>query len=80
MGLHPRPNLYSVDSDDEDNEHNPDPKPGTWKRKDTGQPADFFTSVHYPIKALCRICLQPIEAESFLKPFVHVPDNETSTG
>lgn len=36
-----------------------------------GRCADLFNLHHYPVRAVCRVCSQPVTAESFLQPFRH---------
>jgi hypothetical protein len=50
--------------------HPPEPRPGTLRTRDGGR-ADLFNIQHYPVTAVCRICGQPIQADSFLRPFTH---------
>ena len=50
--------------------HSPEPEPGTLRAQD-GQRADLFNVRHYPITAVCRVCEQPIRADSFFRPFTH---------
>lgn len=50
--------------------HSPEPAVGTIRTSD-GQQADLFNIRHYPIYAVCRVCSEPIRADSFLQPFIH---------
>lgn len=60
--------------------HEPEPEPGSVLTGD-GRHADLFNLRHYPVRALCRLCGEPIKAQSFLRPFKHDngPDAETIT-
>lgn len=53
--------------------HTPEPAVGTFRTSD-GQQADLFDASHYPVQAVCRLCSEPIRAESFLRPFAHFED------
>jgi hypothetical protein len=53
--------------------HPAEPTPGSF-RSSSGENADLFKLSHYPIRATCRVCFQPIQAESFLRAFQHVAD------
>jgi hypothetical protein len=37
----------------------------------SGGGADLFNVSHYPVRAVCRVCRQPIRAETFLRAFEH---------
>jgi hypothetical protein len=50
--------------------HRAEPKPGSF-RATTGENADLFNLEHYPVRATCRLCDEPIKAESFLRAFRH---------
>lgn len=50
--------------------HNPEPEPGTLQTLN-GRRVDLFNIRHYPVKAVCRECGEPIEAETFLRSFIH---------
>lgn len=50
-------------------EHEVEPK--DLRSSKTAKP-DLFNLAHYPIRATCRICDQPVIAESQLSPFLHV--------
>lgn len=50
--------------------HRAEPKPGSF-RATTGENADLFNLEHYPVHATCRLCDEPIKAESFLRAFRH---------
>ena len=39
-----------------------------------GGHADLFDVSHYPVQAVCRVCQQPISAETFLRAFEHDSD------
>ncbi|HEX4290037.1 MAG TPA: hypothetical protein VH021_14025 [Trebonia sp.] len=51
-------------------EHPAEPAPGTLLTA-VGADADLFDVTHYPVRARCRICREPIRAESFLRAFEH---------
>ena len=53
--------------------HTAEPAPGTFLTA-SGRDADLFDVTHYPVRAQCRICREPISAESFLRAFEHDPD------
>jgi hypothetical protein len=53
--------------------HPAEPAPGPFLTAGGGQ-ADLFDLSHYPVRAVCRVCQQPIRAESFLRAFEHDPD------
>lgn len=53
--------------------HMPEPAVGTFRTSD-GRQADLFNAGHYPVDAVCRVCSEPIRAESFLRPFAHFED------
>jgi hypothetical protein len=53
--------------------HTAEPAPGTFLTAVGGE-ADLFDVDHYPVLAECRICRQPIRAESFMRAFEHAPD------
>lgn len=55
--------------------HSPEPAVGTIRTPD-GRPADLFNARHYPVRAVCRVCGEPIRADSLLRPFAH-PEEET---
>ena len=40
-------------------------------RAATGEDADLFNLEHYPVRATCRLCDEPIKAEGFLRAFRH---------
>jgi hypothetical protein len=50
--------------------HPAEPAPDSL-RAVTGGDADLFNLDHYPVHATCRLCDEPIEAESFLRAFRH---------
>lgn len=50
--------------------HAPEPRAGSMLSRD-GRRADLFNTGHYPVRAVCRFCGEPIEAESFFRPFAH---------
>lgn len=50
--------------------HTAEPAPGSF-RAVTGEDADLFNLDHYPLRATCRVCNEPIRAESFLRTFKH---------
>jgi hypothetical protein len=51
--------------------HSPEPAAGSIRTAD-GREADLFNVRHYPVRAICRICDGPIQADSFLRPFKHI--------
>jgi len=53
--------------------HTAEPAPGTILTAGGGD-ADLFDVSHYPVRAQCRICREPISAESFLRAFEHDAD------
>jgi hypothetical protein len=53
--------------------HSAEPAPGSF-RAVTGGDANLFDLNHYPVHAVCRICSEPIKAETFLRAFRHVAD------
>jgi hypothetical protein len=53
--------------------HPAEPAPGTLLTAGGGD-ADLFDVSHYPVRAVCRICQQPISAETFLRAFKHDAD------
>ena len=53
--------------------HPAEPAPGSFRAVAGGE-ADLFNLDHYPVRAQCRICREPIKAESFLRAFEHDPD------
>jgi hypothetical protein len=50
--------------------HSAEPTPGSF-RAVTGGDADLFNLDHYPVRATCRICREPITADTFLRAFRH---------
>jgi hypothetical protein len=50
--------------------HAAEPTPNSF-RAATGGDADLFNLDHYPVQATCRICQEPIQAETFLRAFKH---------
>jgi hypothetical protein len=50
--------------------HPAEPVPSSF-RAVTGEDADLFNLDHYPVHATCRICSEPIHADSFLRAFRH---------
>lgn len=50
--------------------HPAEPAVGTF-RASSGEDADLFNLTHYPVRAVCRVCSQPIKAETFLRAFQH---------
>ena len=54
--------------------HAPEPAAGTIRAPD-GRQADLFNIRHYPVQAVCRVCGEPIRAETFLRPFAHSEDD-----
>jgi hypothetical protein len=55
--------------------HSPEPGHGTVLTAD-GRQADLFNTSHYPVRAVCRMCSEPIQADSFFRPFEHVDGQE----
>jgi hypothetical protein len=53
--------------------HPAEPAPGLLLTAGGGD-ADLFDLSHYPVRAVCRVCQQPIRAESFLNAFEHDAD------
>jgi hypothetical protein len=53
--------------------HQAEPAPGTLLTT-VGADADLFDVNHYPVRAECRVCREPIRAESFLSAFEHDAD------
>lgn len=51
--------------------HEPEPREGSILARG-GQSADLFNFQHYPLRAVCRFCGDPIQADSFFMPFTHV--------
>lgn len=51
--------------------HDPEPRAGSILSQD-GRRADLFNVRHYPVRACCRTCGEPIEATNFFRPFIHV--------
>jgi anti-sigma regulatory factor (Ser/Thr protein kinase) len=68
-----RPSLTPAKQDHPMPIHTPEPEAGTFRASD-GRHADLFDVRHYPVHAICQLCGQPIEADNFLRPFVHVPE------
>lgn len=56
-------------------EHTPEPDVHTYRTRDGREP-DLFKNADYPVKAVCRVCHEPIEARSFLFPFKHEENGE----
>ncbi|MGD0701872.1 MAG: hypothetical protein ABSA02_18555 [Trebonia sp.] len=50
--------------------HPAEPAPGTLLTAGGGD-ADLFEVSHYPVQAVCRVCQEPISAETFLRAFEH---------
>lgn len=50
--------------------HMAEPAPGSFLAA-AGGDADLFNVEHYPVRATCRLCDEPIRAESFLRAFKH---------
>jgi len=55
-----------------DRTHTAEPEPSF--RAATGGDADLFDLNHYPVHAFCRVCSEPIEAETFLRAFRHAAE------
>ena len=60
-----------------DRTHTADPAPGSF-RAATGGDADLFDLNHYTVRAVCRVCGEPIEAETFLHTFGHTADRRAA--
>ncbi|HWG01398.1 MAG TPA: hypothetical protein VG164_06065 [Trebonia sp.] len=56
--------------------HSPEPAAGSIRAAD-GRQADLFNVGHYPVRAICRVCGNPIQAGSFLYPFQHTEPRHT---
>ena len=54
--------------------HPAEPAPGTLLTEGGGD-ADLFDIRHYPVQAVCRVCQEPITAETFLRAFEHDADD-----
>ena len=50
--------------------HTAEPAPGSFRAAKGGE-ADLFDLDHYPVHATCRLCDEPILAETFLHAFRH---------
>lgn len=50
--------------------HTAEPVPGSFRAAKGGD-ADLFNLDHYPVRATCRLCDEPILAETFLSAFKH---------
>jgi hypothetical protein len=50
--------------------HPAEPKAGSF-RTAAGGDADLFNVEHYPVRATCRLCEEPIRADAFLRAFRH---------
>lgn len=50
--------------------HMAEPAPGSFRAAKGGD-ADLFDLDHYPVRATCRLCDEPILAETFLRAFRH---------
>jgi hypothetical protein len=50
--------------------HTAEPDPGTFLTAGGGD-VDLFDVSHYPVQAVCRVCQEPIRAETFLRTFEH---------
>ena len=52
--------------------HAAEPDPGSFRAlTGDGNDADLFNLNHYPVHAVCRVCNEPIRAETFLFAFMH---------
>lgn len=52
--------------------HAAEPKPGSFRAvTGDGDDADLFNLNHYPVHAVCRVCSEPIQAQTFLRAFTH---------
>jgi hypothetical protein len=58
-----------------DRTHTAEPVPGSF-RAVTGGDADLFDLNHYPVHAVCRVCGEPIVAETFLRAFRHAAERD----
>ena len=59
-------------------EHSPEPAAGSI-RTAHGELGDLFDTRHYPVRATCRVCGEPVAADGFLQPFRHVEDRPQPT-
>jgi hypothetical protein len=52
--------------------HAAEPEPGSFRAATgDGDDADLFNLSHYPVHAVCRVCNEPIQAETFMLAFAH---------
>ena len=52
--------------------HTVEPTPGSFRAvTGDGDEADLFNLDHYPVHAVCRVCNEPIRAETFMLAFRH---------
>ena len=52
--------------------HAAEPEPGSFRAATgDGGDADLFNLSHYPVHAVCRVCNEPIQAETFMLAFAH---------
>jgi hypothetical protein len=52
--------------------HAAEPKLGSFRAlTGDGHDADLFNLNHYPVHAVCRVCNEPIRAETFMLAFMH---------
>ncbi len=52
--------------------HAAEPTPGSFRAvTGDGDEADLFNLNHYPVHAVCRVCNEPIQAETFMLAFTH---------
>jgi hypothetical protein len=52
--------------------HAAEPEPDSFRAvTGDGGHADLFNLNHYPVHAVCRVCSEPIQAETFLRAFRH---------
>ena len=52
--------------------HGAEPEPGSFRAvTGDGKDADLFNLSHYPVHAVCRVCNEPIQAETFMLAFAH---------
>ena len=58
--------------------HMAEPAPGSF-RAARGGDADLFDLDHYPVRATCRLCGEPILAETFLSAFKHEDSRRPGT-
>lgn len=55
--------------------HVAEPSAGTIRAAD-GRQGDPFRPGDYPLRAVCRVCGEPVQSSGFLQPFTHFEDEE----